>query len=140
MAEALLERIDGTNFQAFSAGTSPAHLHPFALEVMNEMGLRLTPKTSRPLTEWRKEGIDIAITLGDTTSSPSPDFPAVENIHWKFDNPLESADPEKQLRVFRAVRDQIAQRLRLFAIVEVRAQSPRDVSVTSAERQIAAGA
>lgn len=51
-------------------------------------------------------------------------FQGAETIHWRVDDLVHSSnDPEKQLRAFRTVRDQIAQRLRLFVIVHVRSQA-----------------
>jgi len=47
-------------------------------------------------------------------------FCRAEIVHWQFDDPLLELDPEKQKRRFRSLRDQIAQRVRLFALVQTR--------------------
>jgi len=43
-----------------------------------------------------------------------------ERVHWQVDDPLTAPDYEKQRRLFQSLRDQIAQRVRLFALVQVR--------------------
>ena len=123
IAEALLRRIDSEHFEALSAGISPGGLHPLTVEVMNEIGIDLTQKIPRCFEELTNDTFDYVITLGEKTFHHH-NFHAAETIHWKLDNPIRASnDPEKQLRTFRMVRDQIAQRLRLFVIVHVRPQA-----------------
>ena len=92
-------------------------------EIMNEIGLDLTQNFARRLEELIDDKFDYVITLGERPFRHH-NFQAAETFHWKFDNPVAASnDPEKQLRVFRMVRDQIAQRLRLFIIVHIRPQA-----------------
>jgi hypothetical protein len=51
-------------------------------------------------------------------------FPKAERIHWRFEEPTKCV-PEKQKHMFQIVRDQIAQRIHLFAVVQARAQLAR---------------
>src|SRR5262245_10132199 len=121
MAEVLLNRIDSEHFQPTSATASRAQLHPFAVEVMKEIGIDVSSKATRTLADLRDDRFDFAITLDEKTAGQR--IPSNEVIRWKFDDPIAlSDDPDKQLRAFRMVRDQISQRLRLFVIVEVRSQ------------------
>ena len=139
MAEALLNRIDSEHFQPSSASISRSQLHPFSVEVMKEIGTDISPKTTPILGDLREEQFDFAITLDEKTAGHR--IPGVEVIHWKFDDPrVLSDDPDKQLRTFRMVRDQISQRLRLFVIVEVRSQSvPADVGLKAQAARFASG-
>jgi protein-tyrosine-phosphatase len=121
MAEALLRLIDPRNFDAFSAGITCQPLHPLSIEVMKEIGIDLSQKTPTPIEEVRNEVFDFVITLDETADGECARLTAVESVHWTFENPLTaSREPEMQRRLFRSVRDQLAQRLRLFAIVHVR--------------------
>jgi protein-tyrosine-phosphatase len=121
MAEALLRLIDSGNFEAISAGVTAQPLHPLSIEVMKEIGIDLSLKNPRTVEEILDGVFDFVITLDETARSHSSRLTAVETVHWKFDNPLAvSSEPDIQRRAFRSVRDQIAQRLRLFAIVHVR--------------------
>jgi protein-tyrosine-phosphatase len=121
MAEALLRLIDSRNFEALSAGITVHPLHSLTIEVMKEIGIDLSPKIPRTVEEIRDGVFDFVITLDETVRNHSARLTAVETVHWKFENPMAvSREPEMQRRAFRSVRDQIAQRLRLFAIVHVR--------------------
>lgn len=136
MAEALLERIDSQNFEAQSAGTSCGRLHPCAVEVMNEIGIDLRAKTPRPVQALSDAEFDYVIALDDSAAGRCRDFQFAETVHWKIDDPIaRSKSPQQQLREFRMVRDQIAQRLRLFVIVHVR---PQNVSVPTTQMASAA--
>jgi len=92
---------------------------------MNEVGIDLSAKTPRRVQELADERFDYVITLDDSTACTYRNSHHAETIHWKVDDPAAiSNEPEKQLRAFRVVRDQIAQRLRLFVIVHVRTHLP----------------
>jgi arsenate reductase len=121
MAEALLRLIDAVNFEASSAGVTSQPIHPLSVEVMKEIGLDVSHKTPRTIEEVRDEVFDFVLTLDEIAASQRHRLTAVESFHWKFENPLAvSSNPDIQRRAFRSVRDQIAQRLRLFVIVNVR--------------------
>src|SRR5215510_11091573 len=45
---------------------------------------------------------------------------AAELVHWRFDDPLGAMDDIKRKRLFQLLREEIAQRVRLFALVQVR--------------------
>ena len=121
MAEALLRHIDPRNFEPFSAGVTAQPLNPLSAEAMREIGIPLDHKSPKTVEEFRDAVFDIVITLDETTAGQHFSLVTGDTVHWKFDDPLgASSTPEAQRRVFRSVRDQIAQRLRLFAIVHVR--------------------
>jgi len=102
------------------------------VEVMNEIGIDLRTKSPKRLQEIGDGRFDYIITLDVNAAKFSPNSEHTEIIHWKVDDPVTMAsDPEKQLRAFRMVRDQIAQRLRLFVIVHVRPQIPPSSPSTS---------
>jgi len=138
IAEALLRRIDSEHFEPLSAGVFGGQLHPLSAEVMNEIGIDLSETVSRRAEELTNDEFDYVIRLGDSPSSHHLKFQGAETIHWRVDGLVPSSnDPEKQLRTFRTVRDQIAPRLRLFVIVHVRSQAlsqPTALSVAAASR------
>lgn len=136
MAEALLRHIDSRNFDAFSAGVSGQDVHPLAIDVMREMGIDLGHKVAKTVANLGNEAFDFIITLDEATARQNYSFGAGETINWKFDS-LEtgSTDPETQRRAFRVVRDQIAQRLRLFVIVHSRPDVSRGPALPDAAIQ-----
>ena len=123
MAEALLIRIDSEHFDVISAGTSPGQLHPLTVRVMKEIGIDLSQQIPKHVKKLRGNEFDYVITLDESSRRVRRNFPCAEAIHWQLDEPIVmSSDPERQLRAFRIVRDQISQRIRLFVIVNVRPQ------------------
>jgi len=122
MAEAMLKWLDSEHFEATSAGTICGQLHPLTVEVLKEIGIDLGRKTPKSVQQLPDEKFDYVITLGSRAPSCGRTFPQGEIVHWKIDDAGIPDDPEKQLRQFRMVRDQILQRLRLFVLVHVRPQ------------------
>lgn len=120
MAEALLERKDSEHFEATSAGIECGEIHPITVEVMKEIGINLEGKQSTPVIDVLDRTFDFVITMDDRTKARRPQFSKAEHVHWQFDDPMTVADPQKQKHMFQTVRDQIAQRIHLFALVQVR--------------------
>jgi protein-tyrosine-phosphatase len=122
MAEALLGRIDAEHFEAQSAGITIEPPHPAAAQVMKEMSIDLGEKLPRQAQAFSEREFDYIITLDATSALNCRNYQHPEIIHWKIDDPIARSknNPDLQLREFRIVRDQIAQRLRLFVIVNVR--------------------
>jgi protein-tyrosine-phosphatase len=140
IAEALLRRIDSEHFDAFSAGIEPGELNPLAVDALKEAGLNIDRRTPTSVRELLKREFDFVITLCERAEANCPDFPNAERIHWHFEDPLASTDIERQRRAFRALRDQIAQRLHLFVLVQVRSKSVVRVQRVQSERPAAQSA
>jgi arsenate reductase len=115
MAEGLLRRLGGDQFEVFSAGTHPKGLHPRSIEAMEELDIDISHQESKDVSIYANDRFDYVITVCDRAKQHCPVFPGAEPIHWGFDDPVE-APPERQLETFRRVRDEINQRLRLFLL------------------------
>ena len=120
MAEALLNRLDSEHFEATSAGIDRGEMHPFTVEVMRPSDIDLEGTRTKTTREVLRLHFDFVITLCDRARFECPRFAEAELVHWRFDNPLAESDYTKQKRMFQSLRDQIAQRVRLFALVQVR--------------------
>jgi protein-tyrosine-phosphatase len=124
MAEALLRHIDSKNFEAVSATQSSQELHPLSIEIMNEVGVDLDHARPAIIDDLRGQTFDFMITLDETAAGQQHPVTALDTAHWKLGSPLtlssEQEVQEPQRRALRSIRDQIAQRLRLFAIVHTR--------------------
>src|SRR5688572_18911001 len=117
MAEALLRTWGGERFDVHCAGTEPAaQVHPMALTVLDETGISAAGASPKHLQVFLNEPWDYVITVCDRARESCPVFPGdAARIHWSFDDPAAAEGTEEQrLRVFRRVRDEIGQRLRLF--------------------------
>jgi arsenate reductase len=116
----LLEAFDLVHFEAFSAGIIRGETHSLTVEVLKEIGIDVGTRTARTTDDVINFSFDFVITLSDPAKTEHPDFPGAELIHWRFDDPSAVSDPDKKLRLFRSLRDQIAQRVRLFVLVQTR--------------------
>src|SRR5204863_8307608 len=115
MAEGFLRDLAGDRYEVFSAGTHPKGLHPRSVEVMKEIGIDISGHAAKDIHQFQGEQFDYVITVCGRARQECPVFPGAEPIHWGFDDPA-AAPPEKQLRTFRRVRDEVLQRLRLFLL------------------------
>jgi protein-tyrosine-phosphatase len=120
MAEALLNGLDSEYFDGTSAGIDRGQTHPLTIEVMKEIGIDLGRRATRTTHDVLGDCFDFVITLCDRARSECPSFPEAELVHWHFDDPLAVVDHTKRKRLFRSLRDQIAHRVRLFALVHAR--------------------
>jgi len=118
MAEGLLRSMASDRFDVVSAGTQPKGVHPRTVDAMRELGIDVSSHTSKDVQQFLNEKFEYVITVCDRAKQACPIFPGAEPIHWGFDDPAE-APPEKQTEVFRRVRNEIQQRLRLFLLANV---------------------
>jgi arsenate reductase len=117
MAEGLLRAWGGSRFAVQSAGTEPAdRVDPLAVAALRELDINIAHSFPKHLAQFLDDDWDYVITVCDRANESCPVFPGnAERIHWGFDDPATAAGTEEQrMRVFRRVRDEIAQRIRLF--------------------------
>ncbi|MGH2465427.1 MAG: MerR family transcriptional regulator [Candidatus Limnocylindrales bacterium] len=123
MAEALLERIGGPDFDAVSAGTIPRGVNPFALRVLSEAGIDWSGARSKSVDEFIGEPFDYVITVCDRARQSCPVFPGQYNsLHWGLDDPadVEGTESEK-LAAFQRTYLELGQRIRPFVEVALAA-------------------
>jgi arsenate reductase len=127
MAEGLLRHIAGDRFDVASAGVSPTHLRPDAITAMREIGIDISHYNSKSIDTFSGQEFDYVITVCDNAKEQCPIFPGkTKRIHWSFADPAAAeGDDEMRLAVFRKVRDEILQRLRLFVDAAAFSGDPR---------------
>jgi len=120
MAETLLRTYGGTDFEVVSAGTDPKGLNPLTVEVMAEAGIDVSKQQNKSLDRFLGQSFDYAITVCDRARDNCLTFPGDnERIHWGFDDPAAATGSHaQQLAVFRRVRNEISERLRLWVAVQ----------------------
>jgi protein-tyrosine-phosphatase len=123
IAEAFLRGLDPKHFEVSSAGFDRRETHPLTVEVMKDVGIDLGKRTAKPMDDVLNSRFDFVITLGDRARTECPKFSGAQRAHWQFADPLAVLDPDEQRRLFRSLRDQIAQRVRLFVLVHTRFDS-----------------
>ena len=126
MAEGLLREMAGDRFDAYSAGTQVTHVRPEAIKVMSEIGIDISAQESKSVERFVGEPFSWVITVCDRARESCPYFPgAGETAHWGFDDPSEAKGSEAdRLAVYRRVRDEIRDRLRMFILAAGRTDLP----------------
>ncbi|HPS79862.1 MAG TPA: arsenate reductase ArsC [Thermoanaerobaculaceae bacterium] len=114
MAEGWVNHLLGDRWEAHSAGTSPASaVHPLAVRVMAEVGIDIVGAVPRSVNAFLDLPWDLVVTVCDAARQTCPLFPKpVEQLHVSFPDPaLAGGTQDERLLVFRAVRDDIRDRL-----------------------------
>ena len=115
IAEGLIRHEAGNRFEVFSAGTHPAPVRPEAVAVMQELGIDLSGRRSKPLAEFSRLPFDFVITVCDRAREECPVFPGAERLHWPFEDPAAITEVgEPRLLAFRRLRDKIHARVMVF--------------------------
>lgn len=113
MAEAIINHRLGDRWEAVSAGTQPSgYVHPSALLVLEEIGIQHAGR-SKSVTEFQGVAFDLVITVCDSAAEQCPIWlGAGKRMHIGFPDPARATGaPDQILSAFRAVRDDILQRI-----------------------------
>lgn len=96
-----------------SAGLEPSRVNPYAIQVMEEIGIDISRHTSKHLDRFINEEFDYIITVCDNAAEKCPVFPGDGlRFHWPFDDPAKATGSEENiLNEFRRVRDEIAEKI-----------------------------
>lgn len=109
MAEGIMNSLYGDKFVAFSAGTEPRSINPFAMEALKEIGIDISHHRSKSIDEFKGENFDYVVTVCDNAKEKCPYFPGGKKyLHRGFMDPTNvEGTPEEKLEAFRRVRDEI---------------------------------
>jgi arsenate reductase (thioredoxin) len=116
MAEGLLRHDAGDRFSVESAGTSPGQVRPEAIAVMKELGIDISGHRAKQVQEFEDQSFDYVLTVCDNAKQSCPIFAGHSiRIHKSFADPaaLLGTD-EERLLLFRRVRDEIREYLKIF--------------------------
>jgi arsenate reductase (thioredoxin) len=116
IAEAMLGRLGGSEFQVVSAGTEPGTVNPFAVRALAEVGIDWSGARSKSVTEFLGRPFDYVITLCDEARQTCPFLPGDHaTLHWGLADPAQVTGPDaRKVEAFRRTKDEIATRLRPF--------------------------
>lgn len=110
MAEAILRSYD-PSLEIYSAGLAPAdHISPVAIEVLAEIGIRLSPEVPAHYSKFIHIEFDYLITVGDGTVDQMkiPPIKYKRKLHLGFHNPYKNfRDRNELLQKCREIRDEI---------------------------------
>jgi thioredoxin type arsenate reductase len=125
IAEAILRREGGSDFEVFSAGTEPKGINPYTLRVLAEVGIDASFARSKSVDEFLEERFDYVVTVCDQARQACPVFPGEhESLHWGLVDPaaVEGSDEEK-MAAFRRTATELSSRIDPFITMAKRVQS-----------------
>lgn len=113
MAEGFARQLLPATWQVASAGLEAQGVNPRAISVMQEVGVDISAQQSTCLDPSALAQATMIVTLCGDARDHCPVTPAtVTREHWPLPDPAQATGtPEQQLAVFRAVRDEIRQRV-----------------------------
>ena len=114
MAEGFARHLAGDRAEIVSAGIEAHGKNPRAIAAMAEVGIDISAQESTRLSKEMLDGCDLVVTVCGHADEHCPVLPPdVRRVHWPLPDPAKARGTEEQIRdQFRAVRDDIAQRVR----------------------------
>lgn len=123
MAEGILKNLDD-KLTVYSAGTrAEKKVNPFAVEVMQEIGIDISAQQPKSVDVFLKESFDYVITVCDGAKEICPLFTGSvkHRLHIGFPDPADArGEREQVLPVYRSVRDDIAKDFTKFYIENIK--------------------
>jgi arsenate reductase len=102
-----------------SAGSHPGKLNPYAVQVMNEIGIDISQQYSKSIDDLPPKfivGLDYIITLCAEEVCPTMVAQRAKKIHWPFPDPATKKPLAEavNLKRFREARDAIQKQIQSF--------------------------
>jgi arsenate reductase (thioredoxin) len=134
MAEALLRRHGGADFEVHSAGTHPKGLNPRTSRVLAEAGIDDSWARSKSVDEFLGQTFDYVITVCDQARQVCPVFPgAGQSLHWGYEDPAEATGTDEEIMaVYRHVLTMLGERIQGFVPLALRHRSESNATTTLA--------
>lgn len=119
IAQELLNRRCGEEFEAQSAGLEPGVLNPLVIEVLREMGIDISGRETRNVFDVYKSGQIFAYVIAvcdGASAQRCPIFPGVTTrLDWSFPDPSTfEGTREEKMQQTRLVRDAIDIKIQAF--------------------------
>lgn len=99
MAEAITRHLFGGEVEVMSAGSSPSHVNPLAVQAVTEKGIEISNQHSKSVDDIPKEKVGYVITLCADEVCPVY-LNNAQRFHWPHPDPHSIDD-------FRNIRDQL---------------------------------
>jgi protein-tyrosine-phosphatase len=119
MAAGLFKQMMGRTIYVASAGVRKDELDPFAVAVLDEVGIDIAkhrPMTFEELDDWEGLNFDLIVTLSPEAHHKALELTrtiAAEVEYWPTPDPTPTEGTrEQRLDAYRAVRDQLTQHIK----------------------------
>lgn len=115
MAEGIARKLYSEKISIYSAGIEKHGMNPYAMKVMEEMGIDISGQSSKTLSETGMD-FDCVVTVCDHANESCPEFSGkTQVIHFPFPDPpklaQEKTSEEEKLTCYRTVRDEIYEKM-----------------------------
>ena len=115
MAEALLKHLHGQRIYVDSVGVRAAEIDPFAVAVMDEIGIDVARHRSKTFEDLEDTSFDLVVSLSPEAQHSAVELTrtmACEVEFWPMLDPTAvDGSREEMLGAYRTVRDQLRRRL-----------------------------
>ena len=116
MAAAILRHLAGRRIYVDSAGVRPGETDPFAIAVMEEIGIDLSGHRPTSLADLPDTSFDLIVTLSPEAHHKALDLAgayAIDVEYWPTPDPtVAEGSREQRMDAYRQVRDQLTERIR----------------------------
>lgn len=119
LAEALIRKHGGEDFEVHSAGTDPRGINPLTEQVLDEARIEREWARSKSVNEYLDQSFDYVITVCDEARQACPVFPGDhESLHWGYEDPAAVEGTEEQrLDAFRSTLTMLSTRVGQFILL-----------------------
>jgi arsenate reductase len=109
MAEGFVKTLLGQHYDVYSGGTEPTAINPYAVKVMQEVGIDISDQYVKNVNDFVDRKIDYVVTVCDQAQDSCPFFPGAKTyIHKGFPDPSAFAGTEEEiLEQIRKIRDEM---------------------------------
>jgi protein-tyrosine-phosphatase len=115
MAEAILKHFHGQRIYVDSVGVRPDEIDPFAIAVMDEIGIDVSRHRSKSFEDLEDTSYDLVISLSPEAQHKAVELTrtmACEVEYWPtYDATAVEGSREARIDAYREVRDQILSRI-----------------------------
>jgi protein-tyrosine-phosphatase len=115
MAAALMRHYHGRNVWVQSVGVHKGQLDPFAVIVMDEIGIDISAHKPHSFEDLEDSFFDVVVSLSPEAQHHAVEMTrnmACEVLYWPtLDPAMVEGSRETRLEAYRAVRDQLSQRI-----------------------------
>ena len=116
MAAAILKHLAGNRIYAESAGVRPGEPDPFAIAVMEEMGIDMSHHDPVSIADLHDMSFDLIVTLAPEAHHQALELAhryAIDVEYWPTPDPtLATGSREQILDAYRAVRDRLLAKIK----------------------------
>lgn len=115
MAEALLKHFQGHRIFVDSVGVRAGELDPFAVAVLEEIGIDISRHRPKSMEDLEDESFDLVITLSPEAHHAALELTrtnSCEVIYWPtFDATVVEGNRETRMDAYRQVREELRRRI-----------------------------